>query len=50
VKNGGFIAGDDYGVAGWWENGVTRAVDELVALGGHDVVSLAANQFVLRKR
>ena len=26
--------GDDYGVEGWWEDGVTRAVDEFVAAGG----------------
>jgi hypothetical protein len=28
---------------------VTRAVDEFVETGGHEVVTLAANQFVLRK-
>jgi hypothetical protein len=49
VKSGGFIAGDDYGVAGWWEDGVTGAVDEFVEARGYEVVSLAANQFVLRK-
>jgi hypothetical protein len=50
VKSGGFIAGDDYGVAGWWEDGVTRAVDAFVASRKYEVVSLAAHQFVLRKR
>jgi hypothetical protein len=50
VKEGGIIAGDDYGVAGWWADGVTRAVDEFVESHGHDVVSLDANQFVLRVR
>ena len=49
VKPGGLIAGDDYGDAGWWEDGVTRAVDEFVAERGYEVVSLAAHQFVLRK-
>ena len=49
VKHGGLIAGDDYGVPGWWEDGVTRAVDEFVEARGYEVVSLAANQFVLRK-
>jgi hypothetical protein len=49
VRPGGVIAGDDYGVEGWWENGVTRAVDEFVADRGYEVVSLAAHQFVLRK-
>ena len=48
LRPGGLLAGDDYGVAGWWEDGVTRAVDEFVAAGGAEVVSLDANQFVLR--
>jgi len=30
VKPGGFITGDDYGEVGWWEDGVTRAVDDFV--------------------
>jgi hypothetical protein len=49
VKPGGLIAGDDYGTPGWWEDGVTRAVDEFVAEGHADVVSLDGNQFVLRR-
>lgn len=48
TKSGGLIAGDDYGVAGWWEDGVTRAVDEFVASGGWELASRRANQFVLR--
>jgi hypothetical protein len=48
VRPGGLLAGDDYGRAGWWDDGVTRAVDEFVASRGYEVVSLAANQFVLR--
>ncbi len=31
LKPGGFITGDDYGVAGWWRDGVTKAVDEFVS-------------------
>jgi hypothetical protein len=27
VRPGGYLAGDDYGVRGWWEHGVTKAVD-----------------------
>jgi hypothetical protein len=50
VKPGGLVAGDDYGVEGWWGDGVTRAVDEFVAEGGAEVVSLDGNQFVLRAR
>jgi hypothetical protein len=49
VKAGGLIAGDDYGVSGWWGDGVTRAVDEFVTERGYDVVSRQAHQFVLRK-
>lgn len=49
VRRGGLIAGDDYDVPGWWGDGVTRAVDEVVATGAYEVVHLA-DQFVLRKR
>lgn len=49
VKPGGLIAGDDYGVRGWWDDGVTRAVDEFVEPRGYEVVSLEGSQFVLRK-
>ncbi len=49
VKPGGVMAGDDYGVAGWWEDGVTRAVTECVAEHDYGVISLRAHQFVLRK-
>jgi len=48
LKPRGLLAGDDYGVEGWWENGVTRAVDEFVARGGAEVVSLDHAQFLLR--
>jgi hypothetical protein len=48
VRPGGFLAGDDYGVPGWWEDGVTRAVDEFVRSGAATVVSLEDAQFLLR--
>jgi len=48
VRPGGFLAGDDYSVAGWWEDGVTRAVDEFVRSGAATVVSLEDAQFLLR--
>jgi hypothetical protein len=48
LRPGGLLAGDDYGVAGWWEDGVTRAVDEFVASGAATVVSLEDGQFLLR--
>lgn len=31
VKGGGFILGDDYGINGWFNSGVTKAVDEFVS-------------------
>jgi hypothetical protein len=48
VRVGGFIAGDDYADAGWWQGGVRKAVDEFVATGGVEVVALG-DQFVLRR-
>jgi hypothetical protein len=48
VKPGGLLTGDDYGVRGWWEYGVTKAVDEFVAGSICEPVSLR-RQFVLRK-
>jgi hypothetical protein len=48
LRPGGVLAGDDYGVEGWWENGVTRAVDEFVASGAADVILQAGTQFALR--
>jgi len=48
VKPGGLLTGDDYGVRGWWEDGVTRAVDEFVAGSTCKPVRLR-RQFVLRK-
>jgi hypothetical protein len=48
LRPGGVLAGDDYGVEGWWENGVTRAVDEFVASGAAEVVLQAGTQFALR--
>lgn len=48
IRPGGFLAGDDYGVEGWWQDGVTRAVDEFVRMGAASVVSLDDRQFLLR--
>jgi hypothetical protein len=49
VKSGGYITGDDYGLVGWWQGGVTRAVDEFIAQGSCDVVGIRGAQFCLRK-
>jgi len=48
VRRHGYLAGDDYGVPGWWEDGVTRAVDEILTSGKWEVAHLE-NQFILRK-
>lgn len=49
VKVGGFITGDDYGVEGWWSNGVQKAVDEF-AEGRPDLsVEVIGNQFIITK-
>jgi len=50
VKSGGFITGDDYDRQGFWDHGVTRAVDEFVKQNAVDVVAFRNHQFVLRKR
>jgi len=50
VKSGGYISGDDYGRRGFWDHGVTRAVDEFVTKNAVDVIALRNHQFVLRKR
>jgi hypothetical protein len=49
VKAGGFITGDDYDRQGFWDHGVTRAVDEFVETHAVEVVALRNHQFVLRK-
>jgi Methyltransferase domain len=48
VKPGGFLAGDDYGhVGSWFEDGVTRAVDEFA--GRCAELKVIGTQFLLRK-
>jgi hypothetical protein len=49
VKRHGLIAGDDYGVPGWWEDGVTKAIDEAISSGRFDTLLLDHHQFLLRK-
>ena len=48
IRPGGVLAGDDYGAAGWWDDGVTRAVDEAAAIGVCRLEAVRASQFVLR--
>lgn len=49
VKPGGLLCGDDYGIAGWWQNGVQRAVDEFVQAGRCEFLGSKNGQFILRK-
>jgi hypothetical protein len=48
VKAGGVVAGDDYGMVGWWEDGVRRAVDEFASEHGCELV-VVGNQFRITK-
>jgi methyltransferase family protein len=48
LKQGGLLAGDDYGFPGWWNDGVTRAVDEFANAHGLDL-TVMGSQFLLRK-
>ena len=49
LKPGGILTGDDYGVEGWWQNGVTKAFDEF---DNEMVVEkwTLGNQFFLRRK
>lgn len=49
IKPGGRIAGDDYGTVGWWNGGVTRAIDDLEASGDLRPELFLGNQFLLRR-
>jgi Methyltransferase domain len=50
VKFNGLVAGDDYGVPGWWQDGVTKAVDETIVTGRVEKEFIGNHQFLLRKR
>ncbi len=50
VRPGGWMTGDDYGVRGWWDHGVTRAVDEFATEDRFDTIVIRNHQFLLRKR
>ena len=50
VKTGGLLCGDDYGLTGWWDNGVQKAVDEFAQNGRFNFLGTRNGQFALRKR
>jgi hypothetical protein len=49
LKPGGFIVCDDYHHAGFWDDGVTRAVDEFMASRRAQRIFKRRSQFVMRK-
>ena len=49
LKTGGLLAGDDYGLAGWWEDGVTRAVDEFADRDRCEGPTIIGSQFLFTK-
>ena len=51
LKNKGYLTGDDYGIQGWWDDGVTKAVDEFIKEKGDllKVESIEESQFILQK-
>jgi hypothetical protein len=49
VKEGGYLAGDDYGVRGYWDNGVRKAVDEFVSERPGLSLEVKASQFIIQK-
>lgn len=49
VKSNGFIVGDDYNSPNsWWQDGVTKAVDEFVEKNNLKLI-IENNQFIIRK-
>lgn len=49
VKRDGYLTGDDYGVQGWWDNGVQKAVDEFVGERSQVSLKVIGSQFIIRK-
>jgi hypothetical protein len=49
TKPGGFITGDDYGVGGWWEDGVRKAVDEFLQQKPVQLIMIRLGQFVISR-
>jgi hypothetical protein len=49
VKSGGYLAGDDYGIKGWWNNGVQTAVEEFVEQRPELSLEVRGSQFIIKK-
>jgi hypothetical protein len=50
VAPGGYLTGDDYGIKGWWDDGVTRAVNEFAASDRCSDFRVIGTQFLIRLR
>lgn len=48
LKPSGFLCGDDYGNVGWWEDGVTRAVNEFLSTHPCRTILIENRQFLLQ--
>lgn len=49
VRDGGYLTGDDYGVVGYWDNGIQKAVDEFLAERPECDLEVRASQFIIKK-
>lgn len=49
VRPGGWLTGDDYGLEGWWGDGVRLAVDEFIKRTPMADVAVIGTQFMLQK-
>jgi len=47
VKPGGFLTGDDYGVSGWWGDGVQRAVADFISRNPDLTLKMTGSQFII---
>lgn len=50
VRPGGLVTGDDFGLEGWWDDGVTKAVLDYARSGPVRMEAVLHHQFILRRR
>lgn len=48
VRPGGLLAGDDFAVSGWYQDGVQRAVIAFLGAGGGELLYVNHSQFLIR--
>ncbi len=49
VVPGGYLTGDDYGIEGWWDNGVEKAVQQFVKDHAAYSLKVRGSQFIIKK-